>query len=160
MAYLSKDERDILALARSVIRDLSFDYGERDLACSPKEICDKLSAVLREKYDFDTNEAVPFPQEEPTPAVIELGRGITEAHDRANELCYAGYHLLPIQLLNVELFLEDPAFEIPWVLQGTNPVVQAKVQTTSMQSALLELQQKFGQMPMGFGVPGVPTGGR
>jgi hypothetical protein len=46
------DEKEAIRLARSLIRDMAHGWPVRELAETPEEVCRRLSAILREKYDF------------------------------------------------------------------------------------------------------------
>lgn len=56
MARLTKSEKDTLRIARSVIRDLAHGWDARELQVVPQRICERLSALLGERYDFKTGE--------------------------------------------------------------------------------------------------------
>lgn len=56
MPNLNKEEQELLRLARAVIRDQAFDYDERHLAADPRVVCDRLSAMIGETYDFPTGD--------------------------------------------------------------------------------------------------------
>lgn len=49
---LTAEQQNVLRNARSVIRDMASGWPEKSLAESPRSVCDKLSALLGERYDF------------------------------------------------------------------------------------------------------------
>jgi hypothetical protein len=51
---LSKE--DVLREARSVIRDLIYGFAEDELCEDPRVVCQNLSEILGEDYDFETGE--------------------------------------------------------------------------------------------------------
>jgi hypothetical protein len=54
----SEREKNILQLARSLIRDAAFDWARDELAANPEEVCLSLSEMLGERYDFEKGEVV------------------------------------------------------------------------------------------------------
>lgn len=48
--------QDTLRVARSVIRDMSHGWKESELQATPREICEMLSAILCETYNFETGD--------------------------------------------------------------------------------------------------------
>jgi hypothetical protein len=59
LGRLTKAQREVLQHARSVIRDLARGWSRRDLARSPELVCEELSDLLGEDYDFEEREARP-----------------------------------------------------------------------------------------------------
>ena len=53
---LTPAQADVIRLARSVIRDRAMDWAERELAESPRKVCERLSDLLGETYDFERGE--------------------------------------------------------------------------------------------------------
>jgi hypothetical protein len=53
---LTPEQQDIIRTARSVIRDMA--YGIRPVAEPPVSVCDKLSALLGERYNFRTGDVL------------------------------------------------------------------------------------------------------
>lgn len=53
---LTGGENDLLMLARSVIRDLCFNYPPEDCAEHPKMLVDKITATLGDSFNWDTSE--------------------------------------------------------------------------------------------------------
>ena len=50
---LTDTERKTLQLARSMLRDVAYGYATRELAADPRVVCERLSEILGERYDFD-----------------------------------------------------------------------------------------------------------
>jgi hypothetical protein len=56
---LTPEQQDIIRTARSVIRDMAYGIlHDRDLAEPPVAVCDKLSALLGERYNFRTGDVL------------------------------------------------------------------------------------------------------
>jgi hypothetical protein len=49
---LTQTERETITIARSIIRDLMYGYREKELQAKPEEVCDRLSKIIGEKYNF------------------------------------------------------------------------------------------------------------
>lgn len=64
---INRGEADILTQARSVIRDLAYGYPPKELVQTPERMCEQLSHILQEKYDFEKGEIV---EESHSPARI------------------------------------------------------------------------------------------
>lgn len=56
---LNESQKDVLRIARSVIRDLAKGWTIKELQEPPEVICDKLSLMLRERYDFEEGKVTP-----------------------------------------------------------------------------------------------------
>jgi hypothetical protein len=57
--YMDKPDvgqmRELLVVARSVIRDLCFSYRPADCAEHPRNIVGRITALLQDGYDFETS---------------------------------------------------------------------------------------------------------
>lgn len=60
---LMPEERDVLRLARSLIRDLAHGWPATELAAQPEEVCHQISEILDEDYDFEFGEESPRPSQ-------------------------------------------------------------------------------------------------
>lgn len=56
---LEPKERDVLRLARTLIRDMAHDWPVRELAAPPEDVCTQISDILDEDYDFEFGEESP-----------------------------------------------------------------------------------------------------
>jgi hypothetical protein len=54
----SSSDVDVLCLARSLIRDLVHDWSEDELAASPQVVCEALTKMIGDEYDFDRGDVV------------------------------------------------------------------------------------------------------
>jgi hypothetical protein len=61
MTNLTPDERNIIQLARSLIRDAAMNWARDELAASPEDVCTKLSEMLGEEYDFESGHPTTTP---------------------------------------------------------------------------------------------------
>ena len=52
MTKLTDREKDVIRIARSVIHDLSVGYQTKELQEHPVDICNRLSALIGDTYDF------------------------------------------------------------------------------------------------------------
>jgi hypothetical protein len=50
---MKQSDKETIEIARSIIRDLTFNYSIKELQMSPREICNRLSNLLGQQYDFD-----------------------------------------------------------------------------------------------------------
>ena len=57
MAKLTKSQQVTLQKARSALRDIAHDWPIRELIDEPENIVAELTAILGDKYDFDTGDA-------------------------------------------------------------------------------------------------------
>ncbi len=55
---LALEEQETIALARSLIRDMAHGWPPKELAEDPRRVCERLSELLGEGYDFDDGEVV------------------------------------------------------------------------------------------------------
>lgn len=55
---INRGEADILRQARSVIRDLAYGYPPKELVQTPERMCEQLSHILQEQYDFEKGDVV------------------------------------------------------------------------------------------------------
>lgn len=53
MAQLSEREKEVIRVACSVIRDLTFEWPVKDLATPPADVCKGLSDLIGDTYDFE-----------------------------------------------------------------------------------------------------------
>ena len=56
MSNLTPSEKDIIRIARSLIRDAAMDWARDEVIHSPEFVCEKLSEMLGEEYDFESGE--------------------------------------------------------------------------------------------------------
>jgi len=141
MAYLSADEQEVLRLARTVIRDMEYDYPNKDLVCSPQEVCTKLSVLLGEEYDYQSNEVTAAAEEVKKGLVLEVFEDIGKLRSRAESLSEDGYHIYPVQYLGHAGFM--------FLLQAVNPVLMQSKQAAALQGLMRSIQS----MPSPFGDP-------
>lgn len=47
---------EVLNLARSLIRDAAYGWPSDDLAATPEEVCDKITQLLGDTYNFEKGE--------------------------------------------------------------------------------------------------------
>jgi hypothetical protein len=52
MDQLTREQRETLALARSLIRDMAHGWPARELAEDPEAVAARLTAMLGDEYDF------------------------------------------------------------------------------------------------------------
>lgn len=56
---LTSVQKDTIRLARCLIRDAAMNWSHDELAASPEDVCNQLSDMLGEKYNFETGNVVP-----------------------------------------------------------------------------------------------------
>lgn len=56
---LTPEQKDIIRVARSVIRDLVMNWGKEALISSPEEVCEQLSKLIDTSFNFETGEEGP-----------------------------------------------------------------------------------------------------
>lgn len=49
-----KEIQDLLNLTRSMVRDVAHDWPADELAGDPEDICNRITKVLGDEYDFET----------------------------------------------------------------------------------------------------------
>jgi hypothetical protein len=55
---LTLAQKDTIRLARCLIRDAAMNWARDELAASPEDVCNQLSDMLGEKYNFETGNVV------------------------------------------------------------------------------------------------------
>lgn len=53
---MTTPERDLLREARNMIRDIDFGYAMDELHRMPRDLCDEITELLDDGYDFETAE--------------------------------------------------------------------------------------------------------
>jgi hypothetical protein len=58
MTYIKPAHQDVLRMARSLIRDAAMNWARDELVASPEAVCEQLSGMLGEEYNFEKGEVV------------------------------------------------------------------------------------------------------
>jgi hypothetical protein len=56
---LASAQKDTIRLARCLIRDAATNWARDELAASPEDVCNQLSDMVGERYDFETGNVIP-----------------------------------------------------------------------------------------------------
>jgi hypothetical protein len=56
MTKLTPAQQEVIRMARSLIRDAAFDWARDELAADPETVCEQLSGIIGEDYDFEKGE--------------------------------------------------------------------------------------------------------
>lgn len=49
-----KEIQELLTLSRSMVRDVAHDWPVKELAGDPEDVCNRITEVLGDEYDFET----------------------------------------------------------------------------------------------------------
>lgn len=94
MATLSKQEQQVLYLARSLIRDLGHDWAPSETGVeSFADVCAQLSKVLGEEYDYESGEVTKAATPEPRMYRVVYDIAIENLEDTLNDLAAKGYQV-------------------------------------------------------------------
>lgn len=58
MAKLTPAHQDVIRMARSLIRDSAMNWARDELAADPEAVCEQLSGMIGEEYDFEKGEVI------------------------------------------------------------------------------------------------------
>jgi hypothetical protein len=61
MTYLKPAHQDVIRMARSLIRDAAMNWARDELAADPEAVCEQLSGMLGEEYNFEKGTVVKPP---------------------------------------------------------------------------------------------------
>lgn len=139
---LTKAQQDVLRLARSVIRDATYNYpvDSRILAADPKEVCQLLSEILGEEYDFDSSEAEPISSPKPDGVWKVVDVSTRDLENTLNELAERGYQAYRITMTEPELFL----------VVAINPSKMAALQGQQLSNNLADMFKNNALAKMGL----------
>jgi hypothetical protein len=56
MAQLKDHEKDMIRIARGMIRDMIMGYSPKELGDDPARVCQGLSVIIGDTYDFESGE--------------------------------------------------------------------------------------------------------
>jgi len=59
---MTPEQQDVLRMARSLIRDTAMNWARDELAADPEAVCEQLSGMLGEAYDFEKGEVIVVPR--------------------------------------------------------------------------------------------------
>jgi hypothetical protein len=137
MATLSKQERQVLYLARSLIRDLGHDWSPSETGVeSFADVCAQLSNMLDEEYDYEAGDVTKEATAPIGPRTYRVAAGVVTAdlENTLNAFAEAGYQV------SKQTLMQDGS----WVVSAFDPMLLSQKAGQLMANQVADMMNRAG----------------